>query len=514
MKEKSNLFVLYWIIICYYMRVSVQTCFATVPVNWDPATAKRFQVNTGKFMKSLKIKPDHVILFFYFFIYFVIGLSLLFRQPFGNPPDEYNRFLIPQYIYQHGSLPNGYEESIRIGGYGFSYAFQPILPYMLQGYTMRLVGMFTASEAVLLYAARLVDFVFGLVMAVFVLLLGKKWFADKRWAWLFSFLVMFLPQSIFVHTYVNTDSCCMMSIAILLYGLTKGIEDQFDVSSCVMLSAGIIFCALSYYNAYGYILSCILLFTVSFLSWSLTRPAFDWKPFLRKGIFISVLVLAGIGWWFVRSFLLYDGDILGLRSRDLCASLYALPEFHPDSRVTWQSQGFSLWEMLAQSDFVNLSLLSFIGIYGPMTIVTSIWIYRFYKLLFAASICLCIFLPVKNAKGLFEERSRAFRIFCHANLIFCILMPCALSLYYSYTTDYQPQGRYLLPMLLPFAYYCVRGIQKAFLMAECKMPAKKRLINGFSTGICMLLGIFIVLSIFITVFGYAVPYYKLHPIAP
>ena len=82
----------------------------------------------------------------YFGLYLVLGLSLLVIQPFGDPPDEYNRYLIPQYIAEHGTLPNGYEKSILIEGYGFSYAFQPILPYMLQGYAMRFVRLFTGSQ--------------------------------------------------------------------------------------------------------------------------------------------------------------------------------------------------------------------------------------------------------------------------------------------------------------------------------------------------------------------------------
>ncbi len=64
----------------------------------------------------------------YFALYLVLGLSLLIRQPFGNPPDEYNRYLIPRYIAEHGTLPNGYEESIRIPGYGFPTPFSPSSP--------------------------------------------------------------------------------------------------------------------------------------------------------------------------------------------------------------------------------------------------------------------------------------------------------------------------------------------------------------------------------------------------
>ena len=474
--------------------------------------------------RKIYIRSDYILLILYFGIYFVIGLSLLFRQPFGNPPDEYNRYLIPQYIAQSGSLPNGYDESVRIGGYGFSYAFQPILPYIIQGFVMRVFSILGASETALLYSARMVDFVFGLIMGVFVLLLGRKWFSDRRFAWLFSFLAMFLPQSIFVHTYVNTDSCCMMSIAIMLYSLTRALEDRFSISSCLLLSVGIIFCALSYYNAYGYILSCILLFSAYFLSSGGRRLTFAWKPFLKRGCLISLLVLSGIGWWFVRSFILYNGDFLGLKSRDLCASLYALPEFHPDTRVTWQSQGYSIFQMLLDSDFLNLSVLSFIGIYGPMTIVTSIWIYRFYKLLFALSLILCMALPGKNTGELYPRRP-IFRKFYHANMIFCMIMPFILSLYYSYATDYQPQGRYILPMLLPFAYYCVRGLCKGCALLERRLlfkndsdttntPAKKRLISRPSTGVCILLASLIVISLFATVFGYAFPYYELHPVAP
>ena len=202
----------------------------------------------------------------YFGLYLVLGLSLLVIQPFGDPPDEYNRYLIPQYIAEHGTLPNGYEKSILIEGYGFSYAFQPILPYMLQGYAMRFVRLFTGSQEALLYTARGINLFLGLLTAWFVLLLSGKWFRDGRFGLLFAFLATFLPQSLFIHTYVNTDSCCMLSAAVMLYGLTLGLKSGFSNRSSFIMALGIILCALSYYNAYGYILSCILLFTLFFFT--------------------------------------------------------------------------------------------------------------------------------------------------------------------------------------------------------------------------------------------------------
>lgn len=470
-------------------------------------------------MRQLHIQTliNHIC---YYGLYLLIGISLLVKQPFGNPPDEYNRYLIPQYIAENGTLPNGYEESIRIGGYGFSYGFQPILPYMLQGFCMRFAGLFTDSEEALLYTARAVNLLLGLLTAAVVLMLSRHLFTDRRFGWLFAYLVTFLPQSIFVHTYVNTDSCCMLSIAVMLLGLTLGLKDGFTPRSSCVMAAGIILCALSYYNAYGYILSCILLFTAFFLSRkNASGLSFDAKAFLQKGLFISAVVLIGISWWFIRSAVLYDGDFLGLQARNECAALYALPEFHPDTRVTWQNQGYSLWEMLTGSDFAALTVLSFIGIYGPMTIVTSLWIYRFYKALFATGLLLCIFLPLLKtaAKRPFLSERRGLRIFFHMNMIFCMAMPLILSLVYSYSTDYQPQGRYCLPSLLPLGFYTVCGLEKA-----CKLNAlaKLRLLSDvqkrerLTTALCILLRLIIAVSLALTVYGYAFPYYNANPIAP
>lgn len=34
-----------------------------------------------------------------------------------------------------------------------------------------------------------------------------------------------------------------------------------------------------------------------------------------------------------------------------------------------------------------------------------------------------------------------------------------LTIYYAYTTDYQNQGRYLLPALIPLMYYMTKGFR-------------------------------------------------------
>ena len=76
---------------------------------------------------------------------FVMGALLFFLAwilPLNGGPDEEMRYLIPQYIYRHGTLPHGGDPEIRNKLWGISYGFHPILPYIFGGYLMKLVSVF------------------------------------------------------------------------------------------------------------------------------------------------------------------------------------------------------------------------------------------------------------------------------------------------------------------------------------------------------------------------------------
>ena len=211
-------------------------------------------------MKS-SAKKRSMFLVLYFAVYIIAGIPMVLNQPYGNPPDEHMRFPIPLYIAQTLRIPTGFEEELLIPSYGFSYASRPILPYMFQALWVKIVSFFSDSADHLLYAARFANLFLGLIMAYVVLKLAEQWFLDKRFSALFACMVTFLPQALFMHTYVNTDSCCLLSTAVILYAIQRGTKDDFSVKSCVLLAAGIILCAMSYYNAYGYLLYAFFLFT-------------------------------------------------------------------------------------------------------------------------------------------------------------------------------------------------------------------------------------------------------------
>jgi len=412
----------------------------------------------------MRKNSEKIILIFYILCFFMIASSIALYQPladtpplYGNPPDEHARYLVPQYICEYGTIPTGFEEEIRIPGYGFSYGIYNVFPYIVQGYVMRFVSIFTASEYALLYAARFVNVLSGTLMAFIVYLLGKKLFKDRRFVWLFCFLVMYLPENLFMHTYVNTDSMCLLATAMMVYALVGAYREGFTGTNNLWLSGGIILCALSYYNAYGYILSSILLFLVYFLRKKEGKLSYEWKGMLKNGIFISVIVLLGIGWWFARSYVLYDGDFLGLQTREEMAVQYAIDEVNPLYMNTYREKGYTIWQMLKESHFLEGAFITFVGAYGSVSIFGSIWMYRFYKLIFGVGIL--SYILIWNGKPDIKKINGK-KIFFHINMIFCMVMPLILLIHYAYTMDYQNQGRYLLPGIIPFMYYITAGAQK------------------------------------------------------
>lgn len=418
----------------------------------------------------------------YLFIFFIVASSIALAQPlndtppvYANAPDEHARYLVPQYICEHGTLPTAYDEEVRIPGYGSSYALYNVLPYIFMGFVMRFVDLFTDNELYLLYSARFVNVLFGTVMAFVVRRLAVRIFDGEAKKisldWLFCFLVMFMPQSLFLHTYVNTDSLAMLSTALILYALVSIYQDGFCVFNSGVLCAGVIFCTLSYYNAYCYIVSALLLCLAYFVTPASERSdrtgkeslriSYDWKNMLRHALPISAVILLGTAWWFIRSYILYDGDILGFRTADKMMELYAVDKVNPLTSQTYQQMGYTPWQMMRETDYLTIAYASFVGAYGSLSIFANIWIYRFYKLFFYGGLLgYIVTIPFHR------QRHEGKRLFFHANLVFCILMPVFLTIYYAYTSDFQAQGRYMMPMLLPLMIYVVKGLERLAALAR------------------------------------------------
>lgn len=86
--------------------------------------------------------------------------------------------------------------------------------------------------------------------------------------------------------------------------------------------------ALSYYNAYGWILCSFSSSVLQYYSAEkklFTESSFPFQQ--RSSDRSSYLVLCG--WWFIRNAVLYNGDFLGRKSCAECAEKYAQNDYRP-----------------------------------------------------------------------------------------------------------------------------------------------------------------------------------------
>ena len=429
---------------------------------------------------------------------FLIGLFCYYliwtvSQPYNSCPDEKMKWDICKYITEHNSIPDGRDESIRDSAWGISYAFQPILTYMICAVFVKIASIFTTQQFVLVVAARLVSTISMTLTIYFVIKIANKLFKDKGiYKYLFIVFIAFQPITAFLASYINNDSTAILAISMIIYLWILGLESNWKTKHCILLGGAVGFCALTYYNAYGYIL-CSVLICLS----SAVLNKMDAKEIAKKALIVASVAFAVAGWWFVRNAIIYDGDILGTKTQNEYGDKYALEQYKPSVRKTPENSNESIWHMLDEDAWANTTAKSFVGIFGYHSILMSNKIYYSYLGLWLIGGLGCLL----KFKDLFiykkEEKSKYI-----LNYIFviAIIIPILLSIIYSYTSDFQPQGRYIMGIIIPFMYFVVNGIQT---MLEKFIKSEK--IRNIIIIMIMLL---IIAISFKAIFSYVIPAYN------
>lgn len=443
-----------------------------------------------------------------FWLFFVWACT----QQFDYAPDELMRFQIPYYIYEFGNLPNGWDPILRNEIWGFSYAFYPfMIGPLFSALFMKITSFFTLNMSALLIASRFTSVICGTITVYFTIKISKRLF-NSPIRWIMVVLVSTIPQFVFLSSYVNNDIIALASSAIILYSWIVGIQDGWNLKSCTLLAVGIIICMLSYYNAYGWILCSIFVFFVSFVLQNKNQ-----KPYVKKMwkqvAFIIIFVAIFTGYFFIRNMIIYNGDFLGINSLTQSSELYALNEYKPSMRNTPSSMGISVFEMLFSDSIYNgqtkswlySSFESFVGVFGYMQYSVKAFVIFIYKYIFAIGFFGVIvggFIRIKSYWKDFEKRNY---LLIYAACLICIIIPFILSVYYSYTTDYQPQGRYLYPMLMALMLLTTKGL--AFWIY--RIPNK--LAQNVVVGAVVLLLIICIISAFAATYLPSLPNNQLIP---
>lgn len=405
----------------------------------------------SRYWKKTKYDTEKMYWVFFISLCALLYLFVAVIIPFNRAPDEHMRFDIPMYIYEHGALPLGYDESLRNINWGFSYGFQPSLSAIISAFFMK-IFVFLRDEETIHIAARLVSVLSSVGTLIFAQRIGKRIFTPSVNK-LFVLTIGLLPQFAFISGYVNNDAFGIFTVAFIIYGMILGYERKWDYISCIVLGVACGLCTLSYYNCCAAIGAAFVFYTlVVFFDKKIEKkPGF----YFRHIIFIFVVAFLVAGWAFIRNAAIYEGDFTGLAAQNYYADIYARDSFKPSTYMTPLRMGWGILEMIFEAGWLDLTSKSFIASFGYMEIFLFDGFYFTMFSVAGAGILLNIIF------GIIDRKKSSFfgRVFTVGMVVLCVFV-VALSIYYSYTSGFQPQGRYIMPMLVAFNILIVGGFAR------------------------------------------------------
>lgn len=399
-----------------------------------------------KILKFISANYVEMIIVAAFFGWFLIWSLIL---PYNSGPDEFMRYDVVKYIYQFRDLPRGDDPILcTANSWGVSYAYSPYLAYLIGACFMYVAALVGHTGFAMFHVARLVSVLSSTITIIFLIKISKEMnFKNK---YILPVLVGLLPEFTFISAYVNNDSLAIMSVSVIVYAWLVGLKSKWNYKSCIYLLIGMAICVAAYYNCYGYLLLSVIGFIGSYIYWSIQQKKLSlFKDMLIKGIALTIGTCTISGWWFVRNYIIYNGDILGSSVSRTAAIKYAIAELNPLNKQSLKEQGVSLYEMLFGRGWIVGSAKSFVACFGYLQFWIKDYMYK------VVGIVLFIGLVLKII-SVFKKHEKRL-LFFDMLLVVASVIVVSLSVIYSYTSDYQAQGRYVLPMVVPLMIFVCEG---------------------------------------------------------
>ena len=412
------------------------------------------QKNNGKLLPG-----DYIIVICIFLICIFLAFSL---SP-DYCPDERSRQLLSNWLFERGTLPTGNEPEVAIPIWKFSYALKPYLSAMVGALFMRIAALFSSSDIGMLASSRMCSVLSVSAACYYCLRSGRLLFNNKWSARLFALIVCLLPQVIFLGSYQNNDSLSLFSVSMILYFLISGAANHWRMRECIGLGIAFSICLLSYYSVYGWLLMSLLFCIVSCLK----DTAIQKKPsfILKRAGLIFCITVSLAGWFFIRNAILHNGDFLGTETEKISRQALELQGISPYNSC--YLAGYTWMDLLTNPLFYKQTVQSFIGKFGFMNIGMPLPIYILYIIFFLFGITL-YFIKRHQSKSDFIHKSPSFFLLGGS------LINIALFFIQSYYRDYQPQGRYIITVILLLAYIIASGIDNK---SETPSVSNKKKLN-------------------------------------
>ena len=364
------------------------------------------------------------------------------RSPIDAHPDEALHVRSAEYFRRYWLPPRvgAQEAAATYSNWGMSYVDEADVIYLAFGGAAALgewVGLSPAGSMRLLQAL------------LYIALVSWITARAKSFTPALGFIVL-TPQVWYVFSYVNGDGFPFLLLTGLLLELSSSQsslrtylrQTQSRAPASVWaIGVAIGLLALSKRN---------YLVSIGFLCLALGWLGKEVTSWTRLAVPVAAAALIAVPW------MAYHGWVndFQTRSRILAhADQVALPELRPSfatqpgssQYVDLRAKGVPLSTLLTEFAWAEISFRSFSGLYGWMDVIGPAWIYRAFALLDALLLAL-LMLPVA-VHGSARARALLGGVLVFAGLV------VAQTLYRSWTLHFQPQGRYLFPMLPMLLFY-------------------------------------------------------------
>lgn len=366
-------------------------------------------------------------------------------------PDEYQHVAAARYYRNGAWLPPAMGDlraRDAIGPNGLSYHQDLDIVYLLAGKASHVTGLLAGRED---FALRLVNVA---MFATLAALICRKGVCASAW------ILLVCPQVWYVFSYFNGDAMGLfLSILAVwqlagretllqraLYGQKAGAR---GLAGMGLLLGLILISKKNYFPA--------PLLAGGFAAWQWWGAA---DRVVRRRLAVRWSLVAAIAFSIYGLRAGYDASLYGFhkteRIREVTEAL-ATPEYRPsqvrEPGAHWylgmRERGIPVTALLTNPRWRVESFMSFVGLYGWMTIPGPREYYEIMQYLYLAFGTAVLFEYLRGANGADLALVPLCLSLCGVTL--------AASIYFSWTVGFQPQGRYLFPMLPILA---VLGLRK------------------------------------------------------
>ena len=378
----------------------------------------------------------------------------------SSGPDEQLRILVPTFIYEHHQLPTGYDSEVIYNVGNWSYAFYPqVLGAVVSAIFMSIVGIFSNADSALVYGARLASVFFGVATVYITGLIVRKLLSGYKFAEIYSYMAMILlafwPQFAFLSAYINNDIVALFGVSLILYAAVLGSKDKWNIKNGILMGIGFSVCLLGYTNSYGFILFGAVFFLVTLVKQN--KDVGVRRSLLLLAVVCLIPILAA-GPFYVRNALIYKGDFLGLTTFKSRTTEWELKNDRRVQTSYVQSGENDVLDLVRDDNYWQMQQESFIGKFGYMTISPSPkWVF-IYKAIAVMGVVGFVLMLAGNFRKNRLGRYRNGMLFGIGVALACVVT-LGLSTYYSLTIDIQPQGRYIIYIIVPLVLLSVLGIK-------------------------------------------------------